>query len=146
MCVLPVILIDFEKINEVSIIIIIEYIKADLEQRLTSLLQTTSDLDNKPQQKLRILKIFIPSRLTFDLRIYDISYTWIKQALDSKISKAVRDWMEFPISTCVSEILSLPANQGGLGIPSLKETVEKLRLGQRFKLHSSSDKGTSSFV
>ena len=48
--------------------------------------------------------------------------------------------MEFPISTCVSEILSLPANHGGLGIPSLKETAEKLRLGQRFKLHSSSDK------
>ena len=117
-----------------------EYIKADIEQRLTSLLRTTSDLDIKPQQKLRILKVFIPSRLTFDLRIYDISYTWIKQALDSKISNAVRDWMEFPISTCVSEILSLPANQGGLSILSLKETAEKLRLGQRFKLHSSSDK------
>ena len=117
-----------------------EYIKADLEQRLTSLLQTTSDLDIKPQQKLKILKIFIPSRLTFDLRIYDISYTWIMQTLDSKISNAVRDWMEFPISTCVSEILSLPANHGGLGIPSLKDTAEKLRLGQRFKLHSSSDK------
>ena len=80
------------------------------------------------------------SRLTFDLRIYDISYTWIKQTLDSKISNAVRDWMEFPISTCVSEILSLPANQGGHGIPSLKEIAEKLRLGQRFKLHSSSEK------
>ena len=34
----------------------------------------------------------------------------------------------------------MPANQEGLGIPSLKETAEKLRLGQRFKLHSSSDK------
>ena len=59
--------------------------------------------------------------------------------LDSKISNAVRDWMELPISSCVSEILSLPTSRGGLGIPSLKETAEKLRLGQRFKLQSSMD-------
>ena len=73
------------------------------------------------------------------MRVYDVSYTWISQVLDSKISNAVRDWMELPISSCVSEILSLPKSQGGLGIPSLKETAEKLRVGQRFKLRSSKD-------
>ena len=57
--------------------------------------------------------------------------------LDSKISNAVRDWMELPVSPCFSEILFLPANKGGLGIPSLRETAEKLRPGQRFKLQSS---------
>ena len=47
----------------------------------------------------------------FDLRVYDISYTWISQVLDSKISNAVRDWMELQISSCVPEILSLPKSQ-----------------------------------
>ena len=112
-------------------------IKASLDNKLTSLLKTTSELEIKPQQKLKILKIFIPSRLTFALRVYDISYTWISQVLDSKISNAVRDWIELPISSCVSEILSLPTTKGGLGIPTLKESAAKLRLNQRCKLHSS---------
>ena len=85
----------------------------------------------------RYWEAIFQSRITFELRVYDISYTWINQVLDSKISNAVRDWMELPISSCVSEILSLPASKGGLDISSLKETAEKLRLGQRFKLQSS---------
>ena len=122
---------DFEMKNEDT--------KTVLDQKLTTLLKTTSVLNIKPQQKLKILRSYIPSQLTFDLRVYDISYTWISQVLDSKISNAVRGWMELPISSCVSEILSLPNSQGGLGIPSLKETAEKLRVGQRFKLQSSED-------
>ena len=47
--------------------------------------------------------------------------------------------MEIQISSFVSEILSLPKRYGGLGIPSLKETAEKLKVGQRFKLQSSKD-------
>ena len=56
-----------------------EVIKAELDKRLTSLLETTSDLNIKPQQKLKRVKIYIPSRITFELRVYDISYTWINR-------------------------------------------------------------------
>ena len=87
------------------------------------------------KQKLKILKIYIPTQFKFELRIYDISYTWIGLILDSQVSNCVRDWIELPISSCVSEILSLPSNQCGLGIPSLKEVAETLRLNQRFKQH-----------
>ena len=59
--------------------------------------------------------------------------------LDSLITNLIRDWLEFPISTCVAEIASLPASFGGLDIPSLKDTAEKLRLSQRYKLHRSQD-------
>ena len=44
-----------------------------------------------------------------------------------------------PIRSCVSEILSLPTNQGGLGIPSMKEIAESLRMNQRHKQHSSNN-------
>jgi hypothetical protein len=107
--------------------------KTILVDRLKNLLKTTSELDVKPQQKMKILNLFIPNQLKFELRMYDISYTWITQKLDILISNAVRDWLELPISTCVSEMLSLPRNQGGLGIKSLKETAETLRLSQRVK-------------
>ena len=64
---------------------------------------------------------------------------WIELNLDTQITNAVRDWIELPISFCVSEILSLPTNQGGLGIPSMKEIAESLRMNQRHKQHSSNN-------
>ena len=110
-------------------------IKETLKDRMKRLLEVTSALEIKPQQKLKILKIYIPTQFKFELRIYDISYTWIDLNLDSQVSNCVRDWIELPISSCVSEILSLPSNQCGLGIPSLREVAETLRLNQRFKQH-----------
>ena len=103
------------------------------------MLNITTDLKIKPQQKLKILRLFIPSQLSFDLGIYNISYTWIVENLDSVITNSIRDWLELPVSTCVVEIASLPASFGGLDIPSLKDTAEKLRLSQRYKLHRSHD-------
>ena len=108
--------------------------KQQLKDKLTVLLRTTSGLDIKPQQKLEILKKFIPTQLSFGLRIYDFSYTWIEQTLDSLIANAVRDWMTFPISTCVKEILALLKNQGGFDIPSQKSVAQRLRLTQRYML------------
>ena len=114
-------------------------IKTTLRDQLKRLLEITSNLDIKPQQKLKILRNYIPTQFKFQLRIYDISYTWIELNLDTQISNAVRDWIELPISSCVSEILSLPTNQGGLGIPSMKEIAESLRMNQRHKQHSSNN-------
>ena len=108
--------------------------KQQLKDKLTFLLRTTSGLDIKPQQKLEILKKFIPTQLSFELRIHDFSYTWIEQTLDSLIGNAVRDWMTFPISTCVKEIPALPKNQGGFDIPSQKSVAQRLRLTQRYML------------
>jgi len=117
---------DFEMNNQAA--------KVQLTEKLTRLLKTTSALNINPQQKLKILKVFIPSQLSFELRIYDFAYTWIEQTLDTLICNTVRDWMTFPISTCVQEILALPKNRGGFDIPSQKSTAQKLRLTQRFAL------------
>jgi hypothetical protein len=114
-------------------------IKLKLKERLADMLKTTSELNIKPQQKLKILRLFIPSQLSFDLRIYSISYTWIKENLDSQISNSIRDWLELPVSSCVMEIASLSSSHGGLNIPALRDMTEKLRLSQRFKLHQSTD-------
>ena len=48
------------------------------------------------------------------------------------------------IITCVVEIASLMESFGALDIPSLKDTVEKLRLSQRYKLLRSHDEGCQS--
>ena len=64
-------------------------IETDLISRLKTLLQKTSDLNVRPQMKSKIFKLYIPSQLSFDLRIYELSYTWIDQNLDSLITQAV---------------------------------------------------------
>ena len=79
------------------------------------LLEVTSALEIKPQQKLKIWKIYIPTQFKFELWIYDISSMWIDLNLNSQVSNCVKDWIELPISSCVSEILSLPSNRCGLG-------------------------------
>ena len=108
--------------------------KIQLSEKLTRLLNKTSALNIDPQQKLKILKVFIPSQISFELRIYDFAYTWIEQTLDALIYNAVRDWMNYPISTCVKEFLALAKNQGSFDIPSQKSTTQKLRLNQRYMM------------
>ena len=115
-------------------------IKATLVDRLRQLLQVTSNLKIRPQLKLKILRVYIPSQINFELRTYDISVTWINQHLDPMICDAVRTWLELPISTCVSEILSLPRNKAGLGVTSVKTSAGLLRLGQRYRLKHSKSK------
>ena len=78
-------------------------------------------------------EIVFPSCINFDLKTYDISLTWIAQNLDSIICGSVR-WLELPISTCVSEMLSLPTSKGGFGIVS---TTETLHLEQCYNLKHS---------
>ena len=80
-------------------------------------------------------------QLCFELRIYGYSYTWIEQTLGSLNGNVVRDWMTFPISNRVKEILALPKNQGGFDIVSQKSVAHRHRLTQRYmlKLNKSED-------
>ena len=107
-------------------------IKNTLEHRLTSLLQTTSELKIKPIHS-------ISDEFRSAYVQYFVYLDNSTQALDAKICNSVREWLELPISACVAETLSLPKAQGGMGIPSMKETAAKLWLDQWFKFHSSKD-------
>ena len=108
--------------------------KSLLKSKLEKLLKTTSDLNIKAQLKLNILKSYISSQMSFELRIYDFPYTWISTHLDGLINSHISQWLDLPISTCISQFMELPKNEGGHGIPSLKSTAEKLRLGLRLSL------------
>ena len=57
-------LFDYDMKNSVT--------KTTLVDRLKNLLKTTSELDVEPQQKIKILNLFLPNQLKFELRIYDI--------------------------------------------------------------------------
>ena len=109
-------------------------IKEQLEERLSGILITTSCLKIKPQTKLRILRLYLPTQFTFELRVYEISLTWITQHLDAMIDDNVRRWLALPVSSCVSEILSLPKSKGGFSVTLLKSLTEKLHMTQSHSL------------
>ncbi len=105
--------------------------KENIKNKLRDLLKTTDNLKICSQQKLKILRIFVPSHMKYDLRSYDISLTWIAENLDTMIVNAVREWLSLPINTCVSEVMSLPFSKGGYNIKSLRFSAEKMRINLR---------------
>ena len=55
--------------------------KAIVQNKLEKLLIQTTEFKIKAQLKLKILKFNISNQLSFDLRIYDFSFTWIAKQL-----------------------------------------------------------------
>jgi hypothetical protein len=112
-------------------------IKSSLKQRVSEIAKLIASLKINVHLKLKILRFYLPSQISFQLRHYDLSVTWIENNLDSLIVNSVRDWLSMPVSTCVAEILSLPLSMGGLGIQSMKELYERNKLSVRslFKSH-----------
>ena len=117
-----------------------ELIKNDLTQKISSILRTTSSLKATVNCKLKILRSYLPSQVNFDLQIYDLSPCWVTSHIDAMIVNTVRDWLRMPVSSCVAEVLFLPLAKGGLGVPSLRQSMEKLRMLVRchLKYHPSS--------
>jgi hypothetical protein len=111
--------------------------KLQLTNKLSSLLTSTSRLTVRPQCKLKILKLYIYAQIQYEFKIYDVSLTWISETLDSLCTRHIRDWLEMPISSCVQEVQRLPAKMMGLGVPTLKDVAEKMRLLKRHALRKS---------
>ena len=78
--------------------------KEFITNKLKALLAVTNKLKVRPQTKLKILKLYIHAQIVFYLKAYDLSSTWIENALDAPCVQCVRDWLETPISSCVSEM------------------------------------------
>lgn len=120
---------DFDLKNDLA--------KLNIAQKLENFLSITSKLKIKAQMKIKILKLYVYSQMRFELRLYNFGATWIDNNLDSKVVKCVRSWLEMPISSCVKEMMTVPTNKGGLGIPLLKDIAAQMQLQKRSALKSS---------
>ena len=109
-------------------------IKELLVTKVKHILDITSALKTPAQLKLKIIRQYLPSQINFDLRLYNLSYTWITNNLDSMITNHIRSWLNYPVNTCVAEIAHLPFSKGGLKIPSLRSIAEKHCLSVRASL------------
>ena len=100
--------------------------KSEILTKVSALLKTISDLQIKPQTKLKIFDRYIPSQISFYLRLCNFSTTWVVEHLDALCIRHIRQWIEAPLSSCVSEWLIAPHKKRGMGIPSFKNSLERL--------------------
>ena len=114
-------------------------VKDILLHKIKTLLEKISTLKIPIQLKLKILRLYLPTQINFELRMYNISHTWITNNLDFAIINSVRSWLQYPINTCVAEIMHLPLSKGGLGIPPLASIAQKQGLSVRATLKNNSD-------
>jgi hypothetical protein len=114
-----------------------KFLKKEIEAKMVKLLRTISDLNIKPQTKLKIFAIFIPTQINFDLKIYSFAPTFISSVLDRLCTAHIRKWLEFPVSSCVSEWVSTPLKFCGLNIPTFAQVAERLLLSKRNALRLS---------
>jgi len=112
-------------------------VKSEILTNVELLLKTTSALEIKPQTKLKIFDRFIPTQINFYLRLYNFPSTWVVEQLDALCIRHIRQWVEAPVSSCISELLVTPNRKCGMGIPSFKNRFERLQLSKRSALKTS---------
>jgi hypothetical protein len=111
--------------------------KQNIEEKMNKLLKTITDLNIKPQTKLKIFSMFVPSQILFDLKLYSFTSTFISSIIDRLCTVHIRKWLECPVSSCVDEWMSSPTKFCGLGIPTFSNRAENLLLSKRHALMKS---------
>src|SRR5437867_9044808 len=120
---------DFQAMNSAS--------KREFETKLEKFLVKISSLKIRCQTKLKIFSMYVPSQFNFELKIYNFTDSFLSGVVDRLCTRYIREWLEFPLSSCVSEWASAPTNFCGLGIPSFAQRAARMGLIRRHLLHSS---------
>jgi hypothetical protein len=118
---------------------------SDAEMAKDKLLSDTKeclDLANSlpitPSLKCHALNLWLRARLSFLLRHYVLSPTWIKTNLDSLITDRVRRWMDLPPSA-TAHFFPLPNKLLGLDLVLPSMLAEACQMGTSMTLAHSSD-------
>ncbi|XP_042215671.1 uncharacterized protein LOC121861841 [Homarus americanus] len=91
----------------------------------------------KPLQKIKILKSQIIPRLQYRYVKGSCSMNLLR-ALDRTLRDRTRQWLRLP-RTLNTAAIGLPMRDGGVGVPSLLETVAQQKMGLLRRLEASDD-------
>ena len=120
---------DFQSLNSVP--------KQEFESKLNKIMAKISSLKVRSQTKLKIFSMYVPSQFNFELKIYNFTDAFLSGTIDRLCTNHIRDWLEFPQSSCVTEWASSPTSYCGLGIPTFAQRAARLCLTKRHLLQSS---------
>src|SRR6266516_322892 len=120
---------DFQSLNSVP--------KKEFETKLNNILVKISSLKVRSQTKLKIFSVYVPSQFNFELKIYNFTEAFLSGVVDRLCTSHIREWLEFPQSSCVTEWISSPTGFCGLGIPTFAQRAARMQLTKRHLLQSS---------
>src|SRR6266516_1436412 len=111
--------------------------KKEFESKLLKILAKISSLQVRCQTKLKIFSVYVPAQFNFELKIYNFTDAFLSGVVDRLCTRHIREWLECPPSSCVTEWASSPVNNCGLGIPTFAQRAARMSLTRRHLLHSS---------
>ena len=91
-----------------------------LKKKLTTLLEKVDQIPVTRKQKLKLYKLAICPRLSWDLTISNFPITWITKALDADVTRFLKRWSGLA-RPADSARLFLPPTSGGLNLPSVSD-------------------------
>src|SRR5206468_9727604 len=110
---------DFQAMNLASI--------REFETKLETFLVKISSLKIRCQTKLKIFSMYVPSQFNFELEIYNFTDSFLSGVVDRLCTYHMREWPEFPPSSCVKEWASSSVTFCGLGIPTFAQRAARLK-------------------
>src|SRR6267154_1441044 len=122
-------ILDFQSLNAVP--------KKEFESKLVKILGKISSLRVRSQTKLKIFSMYVPSQFNFELKIYNFTDAFMAGVIDRLCTSHIREWLEFPPSSCVTKWASSPTGFCGLGIPTFAHRAARMSLTRRHLLQSS---------
>src|SRR6266516_5089300 len=111
--------------------------RRSLRLNCQKILASISSLKVRSQTKLKIFSRYVPSQFNFELKIYNFTDAFLSGTIVRLCTMHIRDWLEFPPSSCVKEWASSPVNNCGLCIPTFAQRAARMSLTRRHLLHSS---------
>src|SRR6266516_2458631 len=120
---------DFSSLNSVP--------KKEFETKLVAILDRISSLKVRSQTKLKIFSMYVPSQFNFELKIYNFPDAFLSGIIDRLCTRHIREWLEFPLSSCVTEWASSPITYCGLGILTFAQRAARMSMTRRHLLQAS---------
>ena len=109
-----------------------------LLRKLTSLLEKVDATLVSRQQKLKLYKLAICPRLTWELSVNSFALSWLESKLQPIATKYLKKWCGLAKSADTG-CMFLPKEHGGLNLPSLTTIYKKLQVTKAVAYTSSRD-------
>ena len=116
-----------------------------ISDKLASLLTRVDEIPVTRKQKLKLYRLGICPRLSWDLTIFDFPVSWIEKTLDAVTTRFLKKWAGLAKSADPARLF-LPQNLGGLNLSLPSTRYQKLQVGKASLLITSLDGGVNHAV
>ena len=116
-----------------------------ITNKLATLLARVDETLVTRKQKLKLYRLGICPRISWDLTISEFPVSWIEKTLDPLVTRHLKSWAGLARSADPGRLF-LPQKDGGLNLPLPSDLYQKLQVGKASLLITSQDGGVNHAV